>query len=442
MEVYSLSFIYLFLPVMLLATWAVPARFRPEILLAASLLAYYFLAGSNLWLLLTILLFDWLIAWILEHCDRLPRFRKVLLFCAVAKVFLIFLIYALRFQRFGEVMPVGLTVVCVTSLGYVIDCYNGYALWERNPVNLFLLNLFFPKLYAGPIVSYGKELPHLRCLNVTLETLGKGGAIFVCGLAKTVIIAKSLKGIYEPLREIPIYRTTVLTVWVMVLMLAYMVYFGASGLCDIARGIGAMVGFQLPENFLHPYRAVSVNDFFSKFNLTVNRFVRRYLYINLGGANKDFLSNAANILLATILMSMWFGFRWNMVVWGGYFTCFLLLERYWIHKHEDKIPTLFRWLYCSFVVMISFVFWVGETPSESISFLQVMFGMSRVELFDKELLYLLNSNWLVLVIAPLWALGLPNAISTLAKRYLPKIWEVGAALGTGALLVIVNAYLL
>ena len=94
------------------------------------------------------------------------------------------------------------------------------------------------------------------------------------------------------------------------------------------------------------------------------------------------------------------------------------------------------------MILVSFVFLAGDGPSQSLRYLQVMFGLVRAAMFDKNLLYLLNSNWLVLLIAGLWACGLPRLVSNIARKLLPRVWPVVGALGNVALLVVVTAYLL
>ncbi len=443
MPLYSLSYIYLYLPAMLLLVGLFPVRLRAAALLSASILSYFWLEGSsNLVLLLSVLLFDWLMSGLLEHCDRLPRVRQIILWCAIGKSALVFLLIGLWDPLFQQSAPLGIGVVCLTSLGYVIDCYNGYALWERSPIHLLLLGLFFPKLYAGPIVSYGRTIGKLCIIRIRLVNIGEGYGLFVRGLVKKVLIGDTIIGLFWTLKAVPFYETYVLTVWVMLLTLALALFFLLSGMCDMARGIALMFGIELPENFQHPYNSLSINEFFSRFNSTVNRFIRRHVYLNLGGAKGSFPSSASNILLATILMGLWFGIRINMVLWGAYFTVFLLIERYVLQKYLELIPPLFRWLYSTFVILVSFVFLAGDGPSQSLRYLQVMFGLVRAAMFDKNLLYLLNSNWLVLLIAGLWACGLPRLVSNIARKLLPRVWPVVGALGNVALLVVVTAYLL
>ena len=444
MHLDSLSFVYLFLPLTIAVCLISPMRWRPAVLLAFSALFYWWLEGENLLLLAGIVLFDYLMGRLLERASKMPRLRRGIMICSAVKSVAIFLLYGALGPVWGAHFPLGLGVVALTSCGYVIDCYFGYTYAERNLPALALMNLFFPRLYAGPLVYHNKLMPQVKGMRMTLERAGEGGRLFLVGLGKKVIIGDAVYELYGSLRGMPTLNMTALSVWTMVVTLAFSVYFIFSGYCDMAKGIGLVFGVELPDNFHYPYQATSVNDFFARFNIAVNRYIRRYVYINLGGAQGSVISGVFNILLVTILMGLWFGISLNLLLWGVYFAAFVIFERYFLSRYMDGIPTLFRWLYTTLVVLVSFAFFSGGTPGQSLGFLKMMFGVGGFATLEssKSVLYLLASHYLVLILAAVSSTGLVGWFAGLWKKHLPRTYGVASAVFTAALLVVTTAYLL
>lgn len=444
MHLYSLTFIYLFLPLAIAVCLLCPMHWRPTALLAFSVVFYWWLEGENLFLLAGIVLFDYLMGRLLEQTAKMPRLRRAVMICSAVKSAAIFLAYAALGPVYGVHFPLGLGVVALTSCGYVIDCYFGYTYAEHSLPTLALMNLFFPRLYAGPLVYHNKLMPQIKGMRMTLEKAGEGGRLFLVGLAKKVIIGDAVYGLYQSLRGMPALNMTALSVWTMVVILGFSLYFLLSGFCDMAKGLGLVFGIELPDNFHFPYQATSVNDFFARFNITVNRYIRRYVYINLGGAQGSVLSGVFNILLVTILMGLWFGVSLNLLLWGVYFAAFVIFERYFLSRYMDGIPTLFRWLYTTLVVLVSFALFAGDSPAQSLGFLKMMFGVGGFAALEsgKNVLYLLASHYLVLILAAVSSTGLVGWLAGLWKKHLPRTYGVASAVFTAGLLLVTAAYLL
>lgn len=438
----SLSFVYLFLPATIVLYALSPVRLRALTLLVISGVFYLWLEGDNILLLAGVILFDYAMTRLMCRCGEFPRLQRAIMICAVTKSVALIAFYNMLYAVAGTHIPLGLGVFCLTSAGYVIDCYHGYQVCEKSPVEFALITAFFPKLYAGPLVYYGRVVTQVKNPRMSLSKIGSGAGLFIQGLSKKVILGDIVLGLYRQLKAIPLYETTVLTMWMLVLMLAFAVYFILSGLCDMARGLGLIFGFELPDNFIYPYRATSINDFFARFNVTVNRFIRRYVYFNLGGAQGSVPSGVFNILFATILMGLWFGISLNLVVWGVYFAAFIVFERYVLLKHLEAIPTLFKWLYSTVVVLVSYAIFAGDTLSQTGAYLKVMFGIGEHAAFDSTILYLLTSNYLVLIACALCSVGFLGYAGGFFKKNTPLLWEIVSVVVNTALLIVSTAFML
>lgn len=403
-------------------------------LLALSLLFYYCAEGGRLWIMLAVLLSDWLLAGMLYR-SRSARRRRLLVVCAAVKDVAVFAACGL----FLSPVPLGLGVYCLTSLGYVIDCYHGFALWESNPVHTLLMSAFFPKLSAGPIVYYSRTVSQFFTLRMTLARVGEGGTIFLLGLCKKVILGDGMKALFTALHAVPKYEISILGVWGMLLSLSFTLYFSLWGMCEMAKGLALMFGFDIPDNFNDPFLSKSINEFFGRFNLTVNRFIRRHVYMTLGGAHGNALSAAFNILLLSILMALWFGLRVNFLAWGVFLALFVLAERFLLPQAWKNVAGFFQRLYCMAVLLVSLVFFAGDSLSESFAYLRILFASTPG--VDDRALYLLVSNYLILLICIASASGLPQKFAAALKRYFPgpaAIWNLVMNI---LLLTVATAYL-
>ena len=438
----SILFVYLLLPAAVLLFALTPIRLRPVYLLAISSGFYYTIERHNLFLLLAVLLFDYLMVWLLQRSVRYPRLRRVILACSVAKSVGLFVFYSVG-QFSGQIhFPLGLGVFSLISMGYVLDYYHEMAPLEKNPFSFLAGCSFFPLLYAGPLVQYGRISLQMRTLRFSWVRVGEGGGIFLSGLAKKLLLADQLYRVLETLRAMPNAQTTPLSVWVMVLTLLLTLYFYLSGYCDMARGLGKMFGMDLPENFFYPCRAKSVNEFLARFNATVSRYMRRTVYFISPNTQGGAISSCFHILCATVLMGLWFGIRLHFIAWGVCMALFVMAEKYLFPKGWSSVAPFFRWVYCAFAVLVSFVFFLGGSIDQSFYYLGSMIGLYGAGGPNNSLLYLLASNHMTLLLALILITGLPRDIARLIRQKLPVLYEMGCVLSSGLLLLGVTAYLL
>ena len=113
-------------------------------------------------------------------------------------------------------------------------------------------------------------------------------------------------------------------------MLAFCVqiYADFSAYTDIARGTARLLGFELIQNFNHPYLAQSPSDFWKRWHISLSSWIRDYIYIPLGGSHVGPARAVANILIVFFLTGLWHGASWNFVLWGLYNGVLILIYRY------------------------------------------------------------------------------------------------------------------
>lgn len=142
-----------------------------------------------------------------------------------------------------------------------------------------------------------------------------------------------------------------------------------SGYTDIVVGVSAMLGLKIRHNFKQPYLACSLRDFWRRWHITLAEWVKRHVYIPLGGSRVDHLRWARNILVSMILIGIWHGLAWNFLIWGILHGLCLIFEKRLILPALDKYTArgqnpriiqiggrMLGWTYTQLFVLSTWVF--------------------------------------------------------------------------------------
>lgn len=225
-------------------------------------------------------------------------------------------------------LPVGISFFTFQALSYVIDVYRAE---ERTaPLLDFAVYLaFFPQLVAGPIVRSSEFMPQIDTPKDPRRVdAGRAFGLIAGGLFKKVVVANTLAGaIVDPVFASPT-QFTALEVLVGVYGYAVQIYADFSGYTDIAIGVALLMGFRFPDNFESPYAAVSIQDFWRRWHMTLSRWLRDYLYIPLGGSRTSRAMTYRNLALTMVLGGLWHGAAWTFVIWGAFHGALLAWERW------------------------------------------------------------------------------------------------------------------
>jgi alginate O-acetyltransferase complex protein AlgI len=225
------------------------------------------------------------------------------------------------------VLPVGISFYTFMGISYVVDTYRR----ELEPVSLdtFAAYLsFFPHLVAGPIVRPHELIPQLETPRDPRRVdTSRAFYLIATGLFKKVVIANYLAGsIVDEVFGAPEQHSS-LEILIAVYAYAVQIYADFSGYTDIAIGIALLLGFKFPQNFDSPYAAVSLQDFWRRWHMTLSRWLRDYVYIPLGGSRGSDLFTYRNLLLTMLIGGLWHGAGWTFVAWGAIHGVGLVVER-------------------------------------------------------------------------------------------------------------------
>jgi alginate O-acetyltransferase complex protein AlgI len=431
----SFVFLFGFLPLLLILYFTVRGKAKNVVLLIFSLLFYAW--GEPLWI--GILLLNVLVGWIggrwIEQYSNQPKGKFIFIISVAFQIlFLIyfkyigFFIYTIAslasvdFRFHSPALPIGISFFTFHMISYLIDVYRREASALSSYSRLLLYISLFPQLVAGPIIRYADVQNQLTNRRVTVEGFTEGIQRFAIGLGKKVVFANTISEISPAFLDGSLNKLTVLGAWYGIFLFALQIYFDFSGYSDMAIGLGKMFGFQFKENFDYPYISQSATEFWRRWNISVGRFFRDYVYIPLGGNRRRPLFN---LLAVWFLTGLWHGASWNYVSWGIYFGCLIALEKAVLFRMFSKLPVLASHIYFLAAVLVGWVLFYNESLYRGMIYLRTMFGLSQVDAINSELPIHLQNHIFLILLAVIAATPLPAYLHRrLASQMKPRIARI------------------
>jgi alginate O-acetyltransferase complex protein AlgI len=334
----SFIFLFWFLPAFLPLYFATPPRWRNLALLAGSFVFYGWWRPHYVLLMLASTAIDYAAARAMGEVGSQRQRRWWLWFSVATNLGLLgWFKYANLFVgTWNELapwpvaweavlLPVGISFFTFQSMSYTIDVYRGEVKPVRSFVDLLCYVSMFPQLVAGPIVRYRDVQHALLDRSVDLKTATDGVFLFALGLAKKVLIADSLGPLVDHVyaQDAP----GLLASWLAAFGYSLQIYFDFSGYSDMAVGLGLLLGFRFPANFLSPYRAHSITELWRRWHVSLSTWLRDYLYVSLGGNRRGEARAQLNVALTMLLGGLWHGASWTYMLWGAWHGLFLVFER-------------------------------------------------------------------------------------------------------------------
>lgn len=278
------------------------------------------------------------------------------------------------------VLPLGISFFTFTQLAYLADCRR-LAVSAGGAPEYALFVTFFPHLIAGPILHHREMTPQFaanRAGVLDWNNIASGLYLFAIGLFKKVVLADSLAPTvalgFDEARSLDFVAA-----WTVSLAYALQLYFDFSGYTDMAIGSARMFNIDLPQNFDSPYKAVSIQDFWRRWHITLSRFLRDYLYIPLGGSRVSEIITLRNLFLTFLLGGVWHGAGWTFVAWGALHGGAMVVHRLW-QRAGLTMPDWLGWLITFNFVNVAWVFFRAASFPEALKVLRGMAGLSGVVL--------------------------------------------------------------
>ena len=448
----SITFLYYFLPAILILYFAVPFKFKNAVLLAFSLF-FYAWGGVKYAGFMVIAIIMGYIAGLLIEKFRDQKASKAIMIVAVAAI-ISFMLYFKYTDFFIEningltglsiplqkiVLPIGISFYTFQIISYVIDVYRGVKA-QKNPINLAAYVSMFPQLIAGPIVRYVDVARELENRTHSFEMAAAGSRRFILGLAKKVLIANSMYDISEIVYAAE--EKTILMYWMYGISVALYIYFDFSGYSDMAIGLGKIFGFNFLENFNYPFISKSATEFWRRWHMSLGTWFRDYVYIPLGGNRGSKYKHLINIFIVWLLTGCWHGASWNFILWGLFFGVLLTVEKFFLLKYLNKSRVLNR-VYILLAVVVSFIVFNIPTLPEAFKYIGGLFGAGGISFSSPETLYHLRNYAVLFILAIVGSTPIIKKIATKfsESKTFGKVSNVIEPIMLVVLLAVITAFL-
>ena len=449
----SITFLFYFLPIVLVIYYISPKKFRNLILLISSMLFYFFGEPKyGIIMVLSIISIYFHGIWIEKERNtkykKVPLISGIIISLAVLFYFKYFdflieninLFLSKKIDLFGIILPIGISFYTFQMISYLVDVYRGNTKVQKNFIKLATYISLFPQLIAGPIVRYSDIEKQLDDRTYTFEKFSLGVRRFVIGLSKKVLIANILG---ELVKVFGMYNDeTVLFYWLYGIANMLQIYFDFSGYSDMAIGLGKMLGFEFLENFNYPYISSTITEFWRRWHISLSSFFRDYVYIPLGGNRVSKIKWIRNLLIVWFLTGLWHGAAWNFVIWGLMFGVLLILEKTILKNIIEKIPKVIKHIFVLLIVMISFIIFSGSKIDSILEEILGLFGIGTVGLTSNLSTYYLKSYFITLLIGIIGSTPLIKIILNKLELKIPKILNILEIIVMALLLIICTAYII
>lgn len=432
----SVTFLFLFLPIVFLTYFISRDSVRNVVLLLASLFFYAWGEPIYVLIMLASIAVNYIAGLIID------RFHKKWAICA-GIVFNIGMLLVFKYSGFfveninslfqsnvlsnpNIELPIGISFYTFQALSYLIDVYRKTVNVQKNPLDFTLYITLFPQLIAGPIVRYSVIEKEIKTRQTTLDDIYAGSIRFVSGLAKKVLIANQLGAVADKIFALPQGELFFGISWIGIICYSLQIFFDFSGYSDMAIGLGRIFGFHFNKNFNDPYAATSIQDFWRRWHISLSSWFKDYLYIPLGGNRKGKIRTFVNQIIVFVLCGFWHGAQWTFIAWGLYYGLFLCFEKIpAINDFLKKLPKAISHIYSLLIIAVGWVLFRSDTMSQSWNYLGSMFGacgfMSNHYYFNE---FMTTTSWIALIAGIIlcipWKTIIPKKISGSAVAEVAK----------------------
>ncbi len=413
----SLTFLFIFLPVLMAIYFAVPSKYikaRNIVLLVFNLIFYAYGEPKNCLVMIVSIFMNYLFGVLVDKHRENEKQAKFWVFVAV--LFNIGILIYFKYLEFivenisslfnAEITvqtilkPIGISFFTFQGLSYVIDVYRGITNCQKSLFNVALYISLFPQLVAGPIVRYETIADEIDNRESNASDMAEGIRRFMVGFAKKLILANAIGQVADAFFNSPISSLSVVGAWIGPIAYAFQIYFDFSAYSDMAIGLGKIFGFHFCENFNYPYISQSITEFWRRWHISLSTWFRDYVYIPLGGNRCSKLKHLFNIFVVWLLTGIWHGAKWKFIFWGIYFGVILILEKTFILKYLEKAWRPIRHIYALILIVIGWAIFRAHDMEYFFGMLKTMFFVNGNPIINDKTIYnLLEFKYAIIICA-------------------------------------------
>lgn len=375
----SMTFLFVFMPLVMAVYFLSKKEIRNYVLLIASIIFYAWGEPRYLAIMIITILVNYAGAILLDkHYSSRQRLWIVSLTIVLDLSFLFYFKYfnfvvdningvlATDFQLLDVIMPIGISFYTFQAMSYLIDVYRREVPTQKDVYKLALYIVLFPQLVAGPIVKYHDVCEQIDNRTIEFKNVIIGFKRFITGLAKKVLIANTLAEVVDKIfAQAPENLTTGVS-WLGAVAYCLQLYYDFSGYSDMAIGLGLMFGFRFLENFNYPYISKSITEFWRRWHISLATWFKLYLYIPLGGNRKGAVRTYWNLFAVFLVTGIWHGAAWSYVAWGIWNGIFIVIERFFgldKDKNDRWYVSAAKHVYAFFAIVWGMIIFRAESLS-------------------------------------------------------------------------------
>lgn len=406
----SMTFVFMFLPIVCTVYLLARKDLQNHILLIASILFYAWGEPRYLAIMIMTILINYIGANYISRSKNTTH-RKWLVGITII-LDLSFLFYFKYFNFFVEninelfktnynfikvIMPIGISFYTFQAMSYLIDVYRGEVKVQKDIYKLALYICLFPQLIAGPIVKYHDIDKQITDRETSFDKVNYGVKRFIIGLAKKMLIANTLGAVADKIFSQSVENFDVLTAWVGAIAYSLQLFYDFSGYSDMAIGLGAIFGFKFLENFNYPYISKSITEFWRRWHISLSTWFKEYVYFSLGGNRVTKPRNYFNLLVVFLATGFWHGASWNFIFWGLWHGLFIVIEKItgWHKKTGGWLLSLTQHIYCMLAFVIGWVMFRADTMTYAWDYIKNMFGGIKEHHISSELSYYIGNTEII-----------------------------------------------
>jgi len=419
MQFSSLIFVTAFLPIFLLvyrfASSSKSIAVQNAVFLCFTLIFCLFGGLRGLVVLLAATLIGYFGGLLAESAAERGEEKKV---CGVSVIILVAMLAWFKYAGFivdGVVMPMGLSFYTFKMISYLADVTRGKYYAERNFGHFLIYSASFHTVMQGPIVRYDETAEQIKNRKFTATGFAEGFFRFVIGLSKKVILADHAGEMAANLlpRSKALSDMPTVGIWLGMLAFTLQMYLDFSAYCDMALGLGRMLGFSYPENFDYPYMSRSVKEFWRKWHITLSSFFKDYVYIPLGGNRMGARRRTLNLLAVWLLTGIWHGATFNFVLWGLFYFGFICLENALADRGITRFPPVIGNIYTFIIYNVGWLIFRFEKFGHLRRALAGMVGLGKGGFNNHVVKVTFSNNLFFLIVA---VIACTPLVTTIRKK--------------------------
>lgn len=429
----SITFLCLFLPLVVGIYYVLPRKFRNAFLLFASIVFYAWGEPRYLPIIFATILINYFGALLITKFERSSKIWLAVTVCANLAFLIYFKYFNFIIENINEVLkthlslwdialPLGISFYTFQALSYTIDVYRKSVKPQKSLYKLALYISLFPQLIAGPIIKYHDVADQIENRKENFEQFYYGLRRFIIGLAKKVLLANMLGEVADKVIT-QIAENSGVEVgiaWIGAVARTLQVYYDFSGYSDMAIGLGALFGFKFMENFNYPYISKTMGEYWKRWHISLGTWCKDYIYIPMGGSRVATWRIYFNLFFLFFIIGMWHGATWNFVLFGVLNAFCVMLERATsLHQRTLSIFGLFiQRVYMILMFIINAILANTDKVSDAVKIFKSMCGFQKIDNVIFGLPYYVERvEMICFVIAAICCLPVCKNILEWGKKY-------------------------